>query len=348
MTPAAPSPEPPPPLDSPRTMRILVVSDVHYASPAEKARRGYESRALRSRLLRLAVAAYRHHFWLRDPFAHNLLLDDFLARAGDADLVIGNGDYSCDTGFVGVSDDAAAESAALCLGRLRAAWGDRFQPVLGDHELGKFSIFGACGGFRLASWDRCVGEFGFAPFWHRRVGDYSLLGLTSSLLAFPVYEPEALPEERPRWRALRAQHLGAIRDALEAVPDDRRIVLFLHDPTALPFLWEELAVRRRAAQLEATIVGHLHSPFILRTSLRLAGLPRITFLGHSVRRMSEGLRRARSWKRFRVQLCPSLAGLEWFHDGGFLELTADHAPGSPLSIRSHRLPRHPETPKPAA
>lgn len=323
-------------------MRILVVSDVHYASPAEKERRGHESRAIRSWCLRLMVSAYRHHFWLRDPFAHNQLLDDFIARAGDADLVVGNGDYSCDTAFVGVCDDAAAESAAQCLGRLRAAWGDHFQPVMGDHELGKFSIFGACGGFRLASWDRCVEELGVPPFWHRRVGNYSLLGLTSSLLAFPVYEPEALPEERSRWRALRAQHLGAIREVLEALPDDRRILLFLHDPTALPFLWEEPAVRRRAAQLEATIVGHLHSPFILRTSLRLAGLPRVAFLGHSLRRMSEGLRRARSWKPFRVQLCPSLAGLEWFHDGGFLELTADHAPGCSLNVQTHRLPRHPE------
>src|SRR2546422_11741422 len=36
-------------------------------------------------LLRRAVQSYRHHIWLRDPFAHNHLLDDFLARAKKSD-----------------------------------------------------------------------------------------------------------------------------------------------------------------------------------------------------------------------------------------------------------------------
>src|SRR5256885_1671802 len=62
---------------------VLVVSDIHYACDAEKQRRGHETRIITNPLLRRAVQSYRHHIWLRDPFAHNHLLDDFLARAED-------------------------------------------------------------------------------------------------------------------------------------------------------------------------------------------------------------------------------------------------------------------------
>jgi hypothetical protein len=86
---------------------ILVLSDIHYACHGEQQRRGHETRIIANPLLRRAVKAYRHFVWLRDPFAHNHLLNDFIRRAESPDLVITNGDYSCDTEFVGVCDDAA-------------------------------------------------------------------------------------------------------------------------------------------------------------------------------------------------------------------------------------------------
>ena len=106
--------------------KILVVSDIHYASGMESRRRGHEARVIPNPLLRRAVSAYRRHVWLRDPFAQNHLLDDFLAQAGSPDTVVANGDYSCDTEFVGVCDDASFESASQCLNKLR----ERFGPKL--------------------------------------------------------------------------------------------------------------------------------------------------------------------------------------------------------------------------
>ena len=105
-----------------RQKTILILSDIHYASDAEKRRRGHEARIIANPLLRRAVKVYRHYIWLRDPFAHNHLLDEFLARADAPDVVVTNGDYSCDTEFIGVCDDAAFESARECLAKLR----DRF------------------------------------------------------------------------------------------------------------------------------------------------------------------------------------------------------------------------------
>src|ERR1041385_1172714 len=189
-----------------RQKTILIVSDIHYACDAEKQRRGHEARAISNPLLRRAVAAYRHYIWMRDPFAHNHLLDEFLAQADSPDLVVTNGDYSCDTQFVGMCDDAAFESARQCLTKLRHRFGAKLRSVMGDHELGKMSLFGGIGGFRLASWRRATGELGLQPFWQSEIGNYVLFGVTSSLLAFPVYEAESLPDERNDWLTLGKAH----------------------------------------------------------------------------------------------------------------------------------------------
>ena len=125
-----------------KSRTILIVSDIHYACDAEKQRRGHEARIIANPLLRGAVKVYRHHVWLRDPFAHNHLLDEFMARADSPELVVTNGDYSCDTEFIGVCDEAAFESARQCLTKLRARFEPRLQSVIGDHELGKMSLFG--------------------------------------------------------------------------------------------------------------------------------------------------------------------------------------------------------------
>jgi len=103
-----------------RVFTLAVLSDVHYFSAAEAARgRDYEMKSIPNPLIRHALRVYRHYIWLRHPFDHSHLLDKFIERVGPVDRVIGNGDYSCDSAFVGVSDDAACESARDCLGKLR-------------------------------------------------------------------------------------------------------------------------------------------------------------------------------------------------------------------------------------
>lgn len=322
-----------------RYCSIAVVSDVHYASPGEQARRGHEARVIANPALRAMVKAYRRFFWLRDPFAHNHLLDRFLAQAAGADFVVGNGDYTCDTAFVGVSDDAAFASVRACLGKLRGQFGDQMAVTYGDHELGKVSLVGGCGGLRLASWRRLRGELELPPCWQREIGRYILLGVVSSLIALPVFEPETVPAERAEWHALRREHLEEISRAFAALGADKKVVLFCHDPTALPFLWRTEAVRARLAQVEATIIGHLHTKLILWKSRVLAGMPPIHFLGNSIRRMSTALREARHWQAFRVRLCPALAGCELLKDGGFLRLRLDAERRQPLSVEFQPLPR---------
>lgn len=323
--------------DSPLT--LAVVSDVHYASDAEKARRGHESRAIPGWFLRRLTTAYRHYIWLRDPFAHNHLLDRFLAAARDADWVVANGDYSCDTAFVGACDEPAFISATECLGRLRGTFGERFDATIGDHELGKLSLFGGKGGLRLASWERTLNGLNLAPFWRRDFGRCTLLGVTSTLVALPLFEPEGLPEEVTAWRQLREEHLERIRDVFRELEPGRGVLLFCHDPSALPFLWREGVIRRRLDQVAFTVIGHLHTGLVYRVGRLLAGMPRITFLGNSVRRMSEALHQARCWRDFRVRLCPSLSGSELLKDGGHATVTLDPATGRFENFTLHRMPR---------
>jgi hypothetical protein len=72
-------------------MKLLVVSDPHWAGPAELPRRGYEARAMPHRMQRILAAAWRKGFWLADPMAHNDKLDRILALNPDPDLVVANG-----------------------------------------------------------------------------------------------------------------------------------------------------------------------------------------------------------------------------------------------------------------
>ena len=195
---------------------IAVVSDIHYAGPGEIERSGHESRAIGNPLLRSFVGVYRRYIWLRDVFAHNHLLEFFLDRVPQSDLVVGNGDYSCDTAFIGSVDPAAFESASLCLGKLREAYGDRFVAVMGDHELGKKSIFGGAGGMRLPSWDRALSGLKIEPFWIREVGVYRVIGIASSLVALPVFDADLLEDEVEGWNQIREKHLRQIESAFES------------------------------------------------------------------------------------------------------------------------------------
>src|SRR5207247_922891 len=152
--------------------------------------------------------------------------------ASDGQHVVANGDYSCDSAFVGVSDEAAFQSAAECVAKLRQKFERKLEMTIGDHELGKMSLFGGRGGMRLASWQRSQRELNLRPFWTKEIGRYVLVGVTSSLIALPVYEPETLIEERIEWQRLRKEHLTQIRGFFTNLDRHRRVILFCHDPTA--------------------------------------------------------------------------------------------------------------------
>ncbi|MBM3879162.1 MAG: hypothetical protein FJ387_05515 [Verrucomicrobia bacterium] len=323
---------------------IHIVSDLHYAGPGEQARPGHEPQAIPNPLLRALVRAYRHFVWLRDPLAMNHLVDRFLDEADPADLVVANGDYCVDTAFVGVSDDAACESVGLLLQKFRQRFPGRFAATIGDHELGKMSIFGGRGGMRVASWRRACEELGLTPFWRIDLGRYVLLGVASPLIALPIYEAETLPEERPVWETLRHRHLGQLRQAFRTLQPHLRILLFCHDPSALPFLWREPAVRERLGQFEFTIVGHLHTRLVYHLSRGLAGMPQIRFLGNTARRLTQALREAKYWRPFRVRLCPALAGVELLKDGGYCALHLDLDAVQAPQLRFHPLPRRASKP----
>lgn len=322
-----------------QTITLGIVSDIHYAGASEQARgKDYEFEGLTNPLFRVCLRIYRRFVWLRDPLSHNHLLDRFLAEAGAFDYVVANGDYSCNSAFVGVSDNAACESVKECLGKLRQKFGSNLAITYGDHELGKFT-FGRRGGMRLASWERTRKELGFQPLWQVTFGKYLLLGLVSSLVALPVFEPDTLPEEREQWRRLRAEHLADIRRVFAGLEPDQRVLLFCHDPTALPFLWREETVRAKLPQIERTVIGHLHSQLVFWKSRLLAGMPRIRFLGHTANRFSQALNEGARWRPFHVRLCPSLAGIEVWRDGGYCTIELDPEARHPSRFRLHRLPR---------
>lgn len=325
-------------MSSPAT--VLIVSDIHHAGAGERERVGYELACAPNWPVRQLVRAYRGLIWQRDPLGTGMFLDAFLHRAGTPDFVIANGDFSADSRFVGVSDDAAFASAGECLGKLRAKFGQGLHATIGDHELGKVSLVGGHGGLRLASWSRTTTGLGLRPFWQHEWGRYVFMGVTSTLLALPIYEREMLPEERAEWEVLRAAHMEEVRAAFASLSPHQRVLLFCHDPTALPFLARLREVRERLAQVEATVIGHLHSQLILRTGRLLSGMPTIPFLGVSVRRMSTALNEAKRWRPFNVRLCPSLTGIQLLKDGGWLTVELDSDARHPAKFRFHPLPWH--------
>ena len=322
-----------------KVITLAIASDIHYAGAAEQARGEYCLCAIGNPMQRLAIRLYRHYIWMRDSFAHNHLLDAFVARTAGADMAIANGDYSCDSAFVGISDDAAFASASECIGKLRMGFGTNLRATLGDHELGKMPLGARTGGLRVKGLARAEHELGIEPFWQVSLGNYVLMGVVSTLLAMPAYEREALAEERAEWNESRRNHLEAIRRAFADLRPYQRVILFCHDPMALPFLWREPQVRAKLDQIEHTIIGHLHSKLILRKSRVLAGMPAIPFLGHTAQRLTYALREARLWKPFNVLLCPSLAGIELLKDGGYYTAELDLSAHQPGQFQFHPLRR---------
>jgi hypothetical protein len=319
-------------------VRLTIVSDIHHAGLAERARSDFSWRNVSNPLAGAVAWTWRALVWEHNPTRRHDLLDRFLAQAPASDLVVANGDYSCDTAFVGVSDDAALASAQECVGKLRQRFGERFRGTIGDHELGKIGLGTRLGGLRLLSYKRTVEVLGVPAFWRHTVGNRVLLGVASSLIALPMYRPELLPEELAAWEQLRAGHLADIRQALAALEPRQRVLLFCHDPSALPFLWREEAVRQRLPQVERTIVGHLHAPLILAAARILAGLPAIRFLGPFMRRATSALREARHWRAFNLVLCPALRGIEW-QRGGYLTAALDDGGTEPVTFQFHPMRR---------
>ncbi len=319
-------------------MKLLVLSDVHYASDAEKARAGHEARVIGNPLLRNAAHLWRTAIWLRNPCAHNHLLDAIVRQNPDPDLVIANGDFTIDSAFVGVSDSAALESARIAVEQLRGAYGDRFHGTIGDHDLGKMSLFGGAGGPRFASFEHCTTTLGLSPAWSLDFGVYRLLGLTSTLLALPVFRDEIIPAELPAWEVARERQLQFFGEAIGGLAPGRRLILFVHDPTALSFLRDEPAMQARMADVEATVIGHLHTPLILNLARRLAGIPRIQWMGVTARRYTTALREAACWNAFKVTLCPSPSGCQLLKDGGYLRAELDPSGVNPVRFERVRLP----------
>ncbi len=314
---------------------IGIVSDIHYAGASEQARgNDYEYKGVRNPIVRNLLRMHRHYIWMREPLHKNHLLDRFLARAKEFDYVVANGDYTCNTAFLGLSDPAARDSVAECLGKLKSEFGDRFFATFGDHELGKMSLIADRGGMRLESFRRAR-EIGLNPFWRFEIGRYAIMGITSSLVAFPVMESDTLADERADWQRLRGEHLEEIRSAFRSLSSNQRVLLFSHDPAALPFLSRDNVVGPRLGQIEQTIIGHLHSKLVLSISRTLSGTPRLTFLGHTVARWTAALREARLWRDFRVRLCPALAGIQLLRDGGYLTAEIDPDARQPVAFRFH-------------
>lgn len=314
---------------------LLVVSDIHRAGAAEQARRGFDERSVSNPWLRTFQRLYRRHVWLADSMAHNGKLGDILQQVPGPDRVVANGDFTLDTGFVGISDDAALESAGEVLAMLRGAYGDGVMAVMGDHEIGKKSFMGGAGGVRRASLERAESELGIPRLWHEDFAGWRWIGVTSTLAGWPVFREETPEDELEWWERAHREHLGEIEERFRG-GGSRRILLFCHDPTALPFLMRLPGVREALPRVAATVIGHLHTPLVLGVGRMLAGMPRVTGAGHTVRRISTALNEARCWKAFRVVLCPSPPGIQLLKDGGYL--TTDWPPTrDTVEFRRHRL-----------
>jgi hypothetical protein len=322
-----------------RTFSIAVVSDVHYAAADERellANFDFWGQ-VRNPVARFLGRMYHRFVWLRHRGAHNDLLEEFLAAAGRPDLVVANGDFSCNTGRNGVSDPAAFASTEECLGKLRARFGQNLRATIGDHDLGKIGLFATRGSMALASWPRLTEGLGVEPFWRVQFGKYIFLGVSSSLIALPLYIPDSTPADAAGWERLSETHLENIRATFAALKPDERVILFCHDPSALPFLWRETTVREKIPQIEQTIIGHLHTNLILRMGRLLSGFPVISFLGKGARKISGGLNEAKLWKPFHVRLCPALTGIQLLKDGGWLSAELDADAKSPARFKFHPI-----------
>ncbi|MDG1890898.1 MAG: hypothetical protein P8L18_06260 [Verrucomicrobiota bacterium] len=321
----------------PPRFRVFILSDVHYASEQERDRGDYEAPTVSNGPLRFFLKQYRRRLWRRDPFACNHYVDRFIAAVHEGDLIIGNGDYCCDSAFIGVSDDPSLRSAEECLEKLHGAFGNRFVGLIGDHDLGKKCMSGAVGGMRLESYKRCIDSLHLNAFFKVELGHYALVGMNSTLIGLPEWIADCPEEERESWICLREAHLSEIRRAMGQLTEKQRLLFFLHDPSALPHLAEFAWIREQWPRLDGTFIGHLHSELIHGLSHLFAGMPRIHGLGHTALKISTALQKARTWKPFKVHLVPAPSGIECWKKGGFGEICLGSEAGEGMSFKVHSL-----------
>lgn len=262
-------------------MRLAVISDLHVMGPGEHAQSlesvsflGHGLPRWRGQLRR-GLNGFRNQFWHSDADSRQACFHRALEKLAEyqPDWVVVNGDYGGDHRGVGLSDDHTFESVSLVLDIVRAEFPGRVLLVFGDHDIGKYSTIHRHGGIRLKSLARGEEDLGISSFWDRRLEGVRLVGVNSSLLSLHLFLPEALPEEIGEWERRRRRHLKQIRETFGGLPAGERVILFCHDPSALAELDKLPEVRRRLAQVEMTVVGHLHAPGLLRVHRMMRHLP---------------------------------------------------------------------------
>lgn len=326
-------------------MKLAIISDIHVLGPRELAeahqahhRLGEDlppiSRKWRRGLHRVRRRLWNGHLELREPaFRHAMarLLDY------DPDWIIANGDFGGDYGGTGLSNDATFESAASAVQLMRDLFGERCRFVFGDHDLGKYSTVLREGGIRLDSLERGEKKLGIPSFWHVVDEDFHLIGVNSSLFTLDLFLPEAIAHEVPEWRRLREEHIERVSHAFDGLPRHARVILFCHDPGALTILSQVPVVQKRLKHIELTIVGHLHSPSLLKLA-KLAPSTKNWKPRYPVARIiARGLEGVHAWSQFNPMVCPSTFGTGHHVGGGLLLVERD----AEANLVTHRvkLPR---------
>lgn len=328
-------------------MRLAVISDIHVLGPVEMARANesyvelaQQGHAWRRRwrrgLYRVRRRLWNGHLeWRHTAFLRALdEVEEF-----EPEWIIANGDYGGDYGGIGLSDEATFDSAALVVKVIRDRFPRQSRFIFGDHDLGKFSTVLREGGIRLGSLEVGEQKLGIPSFWHEVDEDVHLIGVNSSLFTLDLFLPEALADEVPEWKRRRDEHIALVARALEGLPSSGRVVLFCHDPSALTALSQIPIVRRRMRQIELTVIGHLHSPTLLRLARYASRLSRLKLRYPVARIVAHGLEGARSWDLFHPVVCPSTFGTGHHLAGGLLFIEKD-ADGRLVARRQRVHRRH--------
>ncbi|HMP75887.1 MAG TPA: hypothetical protein PKE12_06290 [Kiritimatiellia bacterium] len=326
-------------------MRLAVISDIHMVGPAELALANDSYGQLRAhphplfRAWRKGLYRVRRRFWNGHlQWRHTAFL-----RALDEvseqrpDWVIANGDYGGDLGGVGLSHQATLDSASVVVDMIRDRFPGRSRFVFGDHDLGKYSTVLRQGGIRLNSLEVGEQRLQIPSFWHETDGDFHLIGVNSSLFTLDLFLPEALADEVPEWQRRRAAHIEQVNEAFQGLSSRARVVLFCHDPSALTALSQLPVIRRRLPQIALTVIGHLHSPTLLKLARYAARFSQFKPKYPVARIVAHGLSGARQWNLFHPVVCPSTFGTGHHVAGGILLVRG--AAGGRVETRRVRVHR---------
>lgn len=306
-------------------MRLAILSDLHVLGPGEHEQTNEYLRTLGDddsrvkRRVRRGLNRVRNRFWHSHPEARAACFVQALEQvsAFNPEWVVVNGDYAGDHLGVGLSDDHTFESAHHVVDLIREVFPARSIFNFGDHDIGKYNTVRRCGGIRLKSLER-GNQLGLQSFWKREYHGHMLIGVNSSLITLDLFLPEALTEEVDTWRELQREHLKLIRETFAALPADEKVVVFCHDPAAITRLDEIPEVRAVKDQIQCTVIGHLHSPFLLRWTQWMRHLPVLHGAYPIARIVSHGAQGAKTWSGYRPVVCPSTYGVGNHVSGGVL------------------------------